>query len=197
MTRHDDEAAVGDMLAAALAYVARGWCVLPLHELISGSCSCSRRAGCKTPAKHPRIDDWRNAASNDPEQVGTWWSRWPHANIGVLTGARSGLVVLDVDPRHGGDDALAAMLATTGPLPDGPIVLTGGGGVHYYFAHPGGVVRGSVIAPGLELKGDGQFVVAPPSGTGEPERTLDEALRDPKFFTDLADLGITFTEVVE
>jgi hypothetical protein len=96
-----------------------------------------------------------------------WWRRWPAANVGIATGARSGLLVLDVDPRHGGDDVLAALEAEHGRLPDTATVVTGGGGAHFYFAHPGGEIRSRNLAPGLELKADGAFVVAPPSHTGE------------------------------
>ena len=93
--------------------------------------------------------------------------RWPTANVGIATGARSGLVVLDVDPRHGGDEQLAAFEAEHGKLPETAAVVTGGGGAHYYFNHPGGDIRSRKLSPGLELKADGTFVVAPPSLTGE------------------------------
>jgi hypothetical protein len=156
------------MLAAALDYaVVHGWCVIALHDISTGHCSCRDGASCKTPGKHPRLKDWRNTASKDAGTIAGWWKQWPQANVGILTGARSGIVVLDVDPRHGGDDDLATLLAEHGPLPETVTVATGGGGAHHYFAHPGGTVEGYNLTPGLELKGDGQFVVAPPSLTGE------------------------------
>lgn len=161
-------AAAGDLLAAAVDYAAvHGFCVLPLHDITAGHCSCRDGAACTTPGKHPRVLDWRNTASTDPDLIRRWWKQWPEANVGILTGARSGIVVLDVDPRHGGDDDLAALVAEHGALPETAVVLTGGGGLHYYFTHPGGTVDGCNLTAGLELKGDGQFVVGPPSLTGE------------------------------
>jgi hypothetical protein len=172
VSESDNETAAGERRAAALDYGGRfHFCALPLHNPVDGVCSCHQGADCKTPGKHPRLDNWPEAASSSIWTIADWWKQWPHANIGILTGARSGIVVLDVDPRSGGDDALAALIAEHGPLPETPTVLTGGGGTHYYFAHPGEPLRGRELAPGLELKADGQFVVAPPSLTGgEPVR---------------------------
>jgi hypothetical protein len=98
-----------------------------------------------------------------PEEVARWFRR-RDANVGVVTGAVSNLVVLDVDPQHGGEDSLAALQAQHGPLPRTVEATTGGGGRHCYFAHPGGHVPNRIgIAPGLDLRGDGGLVVAPPS----------------------------------
>ncbi len=98
-----------------------------------------------------------------PEQVRRWWRRWPEANVGVVTGKVSGLVVLDVDPRHGGGESLAALETIYGPVPHTVESLTGGGGQHLYFRHPGTVVPCRSIAPGLDVKGDSGLVVCPPS----------------------------------
>jgi hypothetical protein len=97
------------------------------------------------------------------DQVRRWWRRWPNANVGVVTGTVSGLVVLDVDPRHGGDESLAALEGIHGLLPHTVESLTGGGGRHLYFRHPGTVVPSRSIAPGLDIKGDGGLIVSPPS----------------------------------
>ncbi len=158
---------MGELAAAALAYAERGWRVLPLHDVSGGGCSCARGERCATPGKHPRLRKWQEWASADPGTVGGWWRQWPSANVGVLTGAASGIVVLDLDPRNGGNETLIGYLAANGPLPAMAVVETGGGGLHYYFDHPGGQVKGCDLGPGLELKADGQFVAAPPSLTGE------------------------------
>lgn len=109
--------------------------------------------------KRPLVPDWPRAIAT-PELVHEWWQRWPDANVGVRTGG--GLAVLDVDPRDGGHETLAALEARHGPLPASPEVVTGGDGRHCYFRGPTRMASAR-IGPGLELKGDGAQVVAPPS----------------------------------
>src|SRR5258706_399282 len=85
----------------------------------------------------------------------TWRERWPDANVGIRTGVASGLIALDEDPRHGGENSLAALVNGSG-LPETPTVRTGGGGQHFLFAHPGQRIRNAVgFRPGLDLRGDG------------------------------------------
>lgn len=143
----------------------RGWPVIPLHHPLTSGCSC-RQPGCGSPAKHPRIRGGLNSASADPAQVAEWWKRWPRANIGIRTGAPSGLVVIDVDPAHGGADSLRNLERRNEPLPETLSVVTGSRGAHLYFEHPGGQVRndaGRCLGPGLDVRGDGGYIVAPPS----------------------------------
>ncbi len=148
--------------AAALELAALGFRVLPLHTVNGERCDCNRD-GCPSPAKHPRVTDWPNAATADEGTVGQWFKQWPHANVGIATGAASDLVVIDVDPRNGGYEELLRLYKEHGNPPAGPVVYTGGGGWHLYFKHPGGKVMSRSIAPGIDCKGDGGQVVAPPS----------------------------------
>lgn len=136
-------------LHAALEYAARGWAVLPVQPR----------------GKTPIVDDWPSQASCDPETIRGWWERFPSAGVGIATGPGSGLVVLDVDPDATGDESLLALVHAHGRLPGTAISLTGGGGRHYLFAHPGGDIRNSAgkLGPGLDVRGAGGFVVAPPS----------------------------------
>ncbi len=150
------------LLDAALDYTRRGWRVFPLHTPQANGCSCEKQ-DCQHPGKHPRTPHGFQDATRDQAAIREWWNRWPTANIGVVTGAASGIVVLDIDPRHGGDDSFATLEREQGELPRTVESLTGGGGRHLYFAHPGGTLRSKLIAPGIELKGDGGYVVAPPS----------------------------------
>ena len=85
-----------------------------------------------------------------------------HAAVGLLTGERSGLAVLDVDPRNGGDLALEDLEESYGPLPDTPMVISGGKGPHHYFGLDGPLGKFDP-GPGLNLQADGALVVAPPS----------------------------------
>jgi hypothetical protein len=105
-------------------------------------------------------------ASRDPSVIAGWWRRAPEANIGLVCSPASGLCTLDTDPRSGGDDALDDLLEQHGSLPETWTQLTGGGGTHHVFVHPGGRLRGA-IGPGVELKAAGYILVAPsvhPSG---------------------------------
>ncbi len=134
---------------AALDYLRRGWSVIPMLERD------------KRPAI--RWQDYQSVRAAEPA-LREWFRRWPAGNVGIVTGAISGLVVLDVDPRHGGAESLRDLEGEHGQLPKTLEAVSGGGGRHLYFAHPGGVVRNRVgIAPGIDLRGDGGCIVAPPS----------------------------------
>lgn len=152
-----------ELSGAALDAAGRGWSVVPMHTVTAGRCSCGDPS-CPAPGKHTHVA-WKRRMRDaaDAEQVRRWWRRWPQANLGVVTGAVSGLVVLDVDPRHGGGQSLAVLEDIHGPVPTTVESLTGGGGQHLYFRHPGTHVPCRPIAPGLDVKGDGGIVVCPPS----------------------------------
>src|SRR4051812_25041544 len=115
------------MLDHALAYAKRGFRVFPLHTPnAEGKCSCLRDCG-RDNGKHPRTLDGLKSATTDAEQINKWWSLWPEANIGILTGRESGIFVVDVDPRHGGTDTLKALLEKHGQLAEKFYAMTGGG----------------------------------------------------------------------
>jgi hypothetical protein len=99
-------------------------------------------------------------ATADLAQVLRWWTARPDANVGIACGL-SGMVVLDIDPRHGGDDAMADLESELGELPQTVESHSGGGGVHLLFRHPGGALVGEA-APGVDVKDRG-YIVAPPS----------------------------------
>lgn len=139
---------------AANDYAARGWSILPLHEVSGGQCSCGNKH-CTSPGKHPRTPHGLRDATADVKRICSWWERWPQANIGILTGQSSGLVVVDLDPRHGGLKTWAALLQQHSRIPRTVQSLTGGGARHLYFAHPGGNVRGGAhkLGAGVDVKG--------------------------------------------
>ena len=111
--------------------------VLPLHSPLPGPrCTCGEPT-CDNIGKHPRIKRGCHGAVRDPDQIRRWWNRWPDANLGLATGSASGIYVIDVDPRHGGDETLRALEAEHGPLPPTWRFLTGGGGEHIVFRYPG------------------------------------------------------------
>jgi hypothetical protein len=127
-------------------------------------CSCNA-LDCKASAKHPQTLRGLKDASTTPDTIKQWWRSMPYANIGLVTGAVSGVIVLDVDVRHGGDLSLSKLEQQHGALPVTWRFLTGGGGEHILFRHPGGNVPNSAgkLGSGLDVRGDGGYIVAPPS----------------------------------
>ena len=152
----------------ALYYYDLGWSVVPAWRCLpNGLCECGATK-CDKPGKHP-IPKWTGyqVERTTRTQVIQWWRQRPNANISAITGALSGFVVLDIDPRHDGDASLTAL----GPMPDTPTSLTGGGGQHFFFAHPGYAIKnGADLAPGIDFRGDGGQVIVPPSNhaSGNP-----------------------------
>lgn len=101
-----------------------------------------------------------------PDEVRGWFETWPVANVGIVTGQISNLVVLDVDRAHHGEDSLAKLVARYGPLPETVTVSSGGGGRHFYFtatADPEPLRSRVGIAQGIDVRAEGGVVVAPPS----------------------------------
>jgi putative DNA primase/helicase len=119
---------------------------------------------CKPHGKEPLTAHGCKDASKDRKAISVWWKRNPSANIGIATGAASGVVVLDVDAKGGGRETLALLEDEQGRLPDAPTVLTGGGGLHIYFRDLGGLRNSAgMLGQGLDFRADGGYVIAPPS----------------------------------
>lgn len=142
-----------DLRNAACEYADRGWHVLPLGV---------RR---KTPhyGLVPRTKDQAGGlsmATDDLATVFRWWRKEPRANIGIVANP-SGLLILDIDPRHGGDEELHDLERDLGGLPETVRAETGGGGEHYLMKHPGGDFVGK-LAEGVDVR-DVAYIVAPPS----------------------------------
>jgi Bifunctional DNA primase/polymerase, N-terminal len=153
-----------DLVGAALAAAQQGISVIPLHTPVAGGCSCWKAAGCSSPGKHPRID-WRPYQERraTPAEIGTWWSHWPAANLGFITGMISGICVVDIDPRNNGFNTLEELDAYNGRMPDdNPLVETGSLGLHHYFALDAPLPKAAPFQ-GIEIQADGALVVAPPS----------------------------------
>jgi hypothetical protein len=144
------------VIVEALALVADGFRVLPLHAVVDGQCTC-RRADCASKGKHPATMRGVHDATTDEATIRRWFAGAPR-NIGIATGA--GLVVVDVDPRNGGDETIARLEREHGPFPATRTSLTGGGGWHWLFRVD---VAPSSLGPGVDVKADGGYVVAAPS----------------------------------
>lgn len=173
-TRHKNT-----ILDAALAYHQQGLRVVILHNLtVTHGCSCQLGSECLHPGKHPRKGGWNKPGAGmleTPDDIRDAFTRYPRANVGIITGGSqySNIICIDVDPKHGGEESLATLLAANAQFPPTWQARTGSGGSHYLFKHPGPgwIVRNSQaddkkhhpkLGTGLDVKGDrGQFVVAP------------------------------------
>ena len=153
----------------AQLYASQGWPVIPLHVPTSfgekkgdarASCSCNRLE-CESQGKHPRTDNGLDDASTDAQVIAQWWKRWPEANIGLVTGVA--FDVLDLDGLLAMD-----LLDTAAPFDSesftGPVSVTGKG-AHYLYKPTGQGNRSNLLAKGsgIDWRGKGGYIVAPPS----------------------------------
>lgn len=114
-------------------------------------------------AKKPYLANGFKGATQDEATIREWWRRWPEADIAIPTGAATGLLVIDIDPRHGGDDSLEDLRLNYGPLPDSVEAVTQSGGQHLYYQWDGRARNAVGILPGIDVRGEGGYVVVPPS----------------------------------
>lgn len=140
----------------ALKYAADGFAVFPVYEPVGiGKCSCAKE-GCK--GKHPRTANGCLDATTDVEIIKGWWTKWPNASVGIATGMKSGMSVVDLDGPEGIASGKRLGLRSS------VLVLTGNG-EQLYYADPNGLLDNSVkkLAIGVDTRGNGGYVVAPPS----------------------------------
>lgn len=152
----------------ALAYIKRGFSVLPL------------KPRSKAPAINIAefLSGERRLTADDTLQ---WWGdhldEAHRYGIAIVCGSPSGgLVVVDVDPRNGGD-----YISVIDEIPGTPAVWTGGGGMHFYCQGAGLVPKGKTSRPGVDRQGEGSYVVAPPSvhPSGQPYKWSAESANSP------------------
>jgi hypothetical protein len=137
-------------------YLDRDWPLIPVHPA----------------RKIPCVEHWPERATTNRERLRGWHRKYPGCLWGTPTGKRSGLVVLDIDIKHppvSGWDTLEELGRSA--LPQTPIAHTRSGGVHYYFAlNPTIEIRNSTgkqgLGPGLDIRGQGGFIVLPTAGSG-------------------------------
>ena len=134
----------------ALSYAQSGWPVFPLV----GKIPFKDSQGYKD-------------ATTDPQQIQAWWTSHPTANIGLATGERSNVLVLDIDPPEG-YYSLKELQQTHEPLPETRRTSTAHKGLHYYFLYPGDGERytnsvGLAGLEGVDIRATGGYVVVPPS----------------------------------
>lgn len=161
-------------LDIALSYISKSWPVFPCRaadeeaiDRITGQTKFDPETGEVEilKVKTPITDNGFKAATKFRHIVERWWRDNPDAMIGVPTGDKIGAWVLDVDPRHDGHITLDALEAEYEPLPDTLTATTASGGKHYYFRHVQGVRNRGNLGPGIDVRGDGGYVIAPGSIT--------------------------------
>ena len=140
------------MYHAAIDYIKRGLAVFPLEEK----------------GKRPKTRNGFKDATTDAAQVKAWWQQWPNANIGIATGKRSGgifVIDLDIDEDKGidGYHTLEDWQRENGKFPETWTAITGRGGYHLYFHSNSEIKNRAGIIDGVDVRGDGGYVVAPPS----------------------------------
>jgi P4 family phage/plasmid primase-like protien len=160
---------------AASFYASIDWNVLPCHGIVGGRCTCSRPHGePKETGKHPAINEWNLQSTSDSSVVTRWWEENPEFNVGVHC-QKSGLMVIDIDPRSGGPESFAKFEEIVeGALPPTVEAITG-----VYTASDGKALRGRHIfykiddsealignlnnfgLKGVDIKHNGYVLIAP------------------------------------
>ncbi len=162
-------------LSQAVYYAMLGWSVVPTHRVTRTSdgktcCTCPAGVNCTSKGKHPAVvwAHFQQEAATE-EQIREWFNgQYAGYGVGIVTGAVSGIFVIDVDegPGKEGGDTINNVQMIHGDLPFTPQARTGGGGRHMVFYHPGDVfvtTAKNVLGPGVDVRGDGGFIVAAPS----------------------------------
>lgn len=174
-----------DMRLTARYYASwLGWAVFPVHHPLDQpgaphgyACSCGKDSDviqdrCKSPGKHPMISNGFLGATTDLNQIEEWWGRWPHANIGLPTGHREqggiGYDVLDIDGPEGWETWQQWKLNNPDTLPAVRyIAFTPGNrrrpAGRHHLIDACGTSNTTRALPGIDLRGDGGYILAPPS----------------------------------
>lgn len=163
-------------LAEARILADKGWVPIAIHNVgPNGTCSCAKGANCgKSAGKHPVAANWQQTASPEDglAEIEKLAAKGRRLNLGILTGAPSGFFVLDIDGDRGGFDSMRRLVAGNDKMPATRIVKTGTGGFHYYFQMPTDFdvtnrdALGKAGYDGIDVRGTGGQVVAPPSVSG-------------------------------
>lgn len=152
------------MHSVAADYVAKGWPVFPCRpapeDVVDPSTGEITTQKEKTPLTPRGLKD----ATTTSHIIKAWWGRkYPEAMVGIPTGEPIGAWVLDIDVQHDGHITLAALLDEHGDLPATLSASTPSGGTHYYFKHQAGVRNRGAVGEGVDVRGDGGYVISPGS----------------------------------
>jgi hypothetical protein len=153
------EISLGPLGHAALGLASRGFRVFPIWELVDGVCACPKEGKCDRPGKHPKVRRGLWEGTTDAGRITSWWLDWPEANVGIRTGVDLFVVDLDGDA---GKATWSVLCEQWGLAVDTLRAITGGGGEHLLFKGTGKTTVGQ-LGRGVDTRGEGGYIVAPPS----------------------------------
>lgn len=175
----NEQALAESTLDHAIGYAKLDLKLLPVHGVTSdGACTCGRR-DCALVGKHPNgllTPHWKESSTSDVATIKNWLDRFKSSNIAIVCGNDSAVVCLDCDRKPDGPDGVAALAALEkehGELPETWVSCSGGGGRHFWFRYPPGLSitnRTGSLPPGIDVRGEGGYVLAPPSQHAGGER---------------------------
>ncbi len=141
---------MNELLGAAVEYLHAGYGVIPLSPK------------SKIPPKDFPLATYLHERKATEEEIAKWWAKNPHYNVGVVCGQISGMFVVDVDPRNGGDPATVLLMAPTERISQSGRT---DGGCHLWYEYPKDehIPSGKSLLSGVDIQSDGKYIVAPPS----------------------------------
>ena len=162
-------------LDKALSYAKRGWAVFPLSPF-SKIPLISREKGGKG------VHD----ATTNLDKITEWWTCRPTANVGIACGAPSGIVVIDIDPKNGGDKSVERLSQKGCVFPTTLTTNTPNGGQHLYYKYEPWIVNSSkALGIGIDIQSAGKPITAPPSKV----RNLSSVIREYTWVDETAELA--------
>jgi hypothetical protein len=200
---------MSNLKATALKYAARGWNVIPLHgawipthdnDHGNVRCTCIKGYNCKSKGKHPRNYQGSKGASKDPDQIKEWCEEWPFANIGVVTGKRSGFWVIDIDIKNkinGLDSLIELWGEEITETRMGLCQKTPSGGIHILVQWNDEITpsNSSRILTNVDIRSEGGYIVVNPSMiAGIPYEWNDESLEPIEWTTWITELAQLSTQ---
>jgi hypothetical protein len=170
---------------AAVLINTYGFSLFPVQGFVDGLCTCGNK-NCVSPGKHPANSDGFKSATKNLDELKAAWAGRKQLNVGVATGEKSGIFVVDIDSADG-----EAALSALGAIPDTLTVKTGKGR-HLYFKWPGeAIITKRGVLPGVDIRGDGGYVCG--VGTNhysgavyQWENPLEQIANAPSFILDIA-----------
>ena len=159
MKEKREEIKMSNKISVILDLFNQGFKMIELYGINEqGNCTCYKGSECNCAGKHPVKPKWQENYIKSVDELTEILKQRPLANFGIITG--EGLVVIDVDARHGGLESLQEIKDLVAPT---MTVKTGGGGYHFYYSVDGSVKNRTNVLKGIDVRGDGGYVVAPGS----------------------------------